>query len=57
MNYINLCEGFITNKEATAALKQMANNKFTGIDGLSKEFYSKFWPRLGKDMVEVFNTA
>lgn len=53
----NLCEGLINLEEATKALKEMANNKAPGSDGLSKEFYTKFWDLMGKELVEVFNVA
>jgi len=51
------CEGLITHEEATKAMKEMANNKSPGCDGLSKEFYAKFWNLMGKDLVEIFNVA
>ena len=43
--------------EACKAMKSLANNKSPGSDGLSKEFYAKFWNIVGADLVEVFNTA
>lgn len=51
------CEGLINLNEAYRAMKNINNNKSPGSDGLSKEFFSKFWDILGNDLVEVFNTA
>ncbi len=51
------CEGLISHREASKAMKDLANNKSPGSDGLSKEFYDKFWGIIGEDLVEVFNTA
>ena len=51
------CEGKITLHELTAALKNMAHNKSPGPDGLSAEFYSAFWARLGPILVRVFNVC
>ena len=50
-----LCEGDLLLSEATAALKAMSHNKSPGPDGLTAEFYIKFWDRLGSILVEVFN--
>ena len=33
----------------------MSNNKYPGPDGLTFEFYCKFWDRIGSVLVEVFN--
>ena len=43
--------------EATDAVKQMNKNKTPGPDGLTAEFYLKFWDRLGPLLVEVFNSC
>ena len=51
------CEGLINKDEAFKALTNLNNNKSPGSDGLSKEFFAKFWDLLGNDLVEVFNTA
>ena len=37
------CEGVITECELLKALTSMDNNKSSGNDGISKEFYIKFW--------------
>ena len=39
----NLEKEFAEN-EFFDAIKQMQNGKSPGIDGISKEFYQKFWP-------------
>lgn len=53
----NICEGLISKEEAFKAMKSLANNKSPGNDGISKEFYSKFWNIIGTDLIEVFNTV
>ena len=50
-----VCEGPITLDECTRALKHMKGNKSPGIDGISIEFYTKFWSKLGPKLVEAFN--
>ena len=42
----NVCEGPITLKECFEALHGMKLNKSPGLDGLTVEFYIKFWPQL-----------
>ena len=37
------CEGAITEKELLKALTSMDNDKSPGNDGITKEFYTKFW--------------
>ena len=49
------CEGLLSLPEITAALGNMCNNKSPGPDGLSVEFYSKFWNLVGPVLLEVFN--
>ena len=51
------CEGDLCLAEATTAVNGMANNKSPGLDGLSSEFYKKFWDLLGPLLVEVFNVC
>ena len=50
-----LCEGKLTLAECKVALDGMASGKSPGLDGLPAEFYQRFWPVLGPDMVEVLN--
>ena len=49
------CEGQMTLDEMTFALKEMNSNKASGPDGLSVEFYVKFWDRLGPYLCRVLN--
>jgi len=49
------CEGLLLLPEITTALGNMSKNKSPGPDGLSVEFYSKFWDLLGPILLEVIN--
>ena len=49
------CEGLITLKEASVALKMLNNGTSPGIDGLSTEFLKFFWGKLNKTIVDSFN--
>ena len=51
------CEGNITLHKLTMSLKDMVHNKSPGPDGLSVEFNSTFWARLGPILVRVFNVC
>ena len=51
------CEGQMTLDEMTFALKKMNSNKAPGPDGLSVEFYVKFWDRLGPYLCRVLNAC
>ena len=48
-------EGEITIEECTNAIFKMKLNKAPGLDGLSVEFYRKFWNSLKKLVTKVFN--
>ena len=50
-----LCEGELTLEECKAAVDGMASGKSPGVDGLSAEFYQRFWPLLSEDLIEVLN--
>ena len=50
-----VCEGFLTYEECWEAVQGMQNNKSPGLDGLPKEFYSKFFPLFGQVFVETVN--
>ena len=50
-----LCEGELTLVECKVTLDRMASGKSPGLDGLPAEFYQRFWPVLGPDMVEVLH--
>ena len=47
------CEGSLTLEECFKALKAMQINKTPGNDGLTVEFYRKFWGLVGPLMVEA----
>ena len=51
------CEGLLTPSECLTTLRGMAHGKAPGCDGLPMEFYVKFWPVLGDDLVRVFNSS
>ena len=55
----DFCEGQITwhCSEARAEMLNMARNKTPGNDGLTIEFYEKFWPLISKQLVDSFNSA
>ena len=46
-------EGHLSSAECLTALQGMARCKAPGLDGLPREFYLKFWPILGSDLVKV----
>ena len=52
-----LCDGHLTSAECFTALQGMARRKAPGLDGLPMEFYIKFWPILGSDLVDVLNSC
>ena len=52
-----LCEGLLSVEECFIALKGMARSKAPGSDGFPMEFYLKFWPVLGADLVAVLNSC
>jgi len=49
------CEGLLTENECRNALKGFQKNKTPGTDGLTAEFYTFFWDKLSKIMVNSFN--
>ena len=51
------CDGLISNTEALNSLKSMPKNKTPGNDGLSVEFYIKFWPLLGPFVINALNAS
>ena len=50
-----MCEGLITAEECLAALKTFQHNKSPGTDGLSAEFYLRFWNELSNPLIECLN--
>ena len=51
------CEGEITLDECTLAVSKMKINKSPGLYGICIEFYKKFWPVVGRLLVDVFNDS
>ena len=52
-----LCEGHVTAAECLASLQGMARRKVPGLDGLPMEFFLKFCPVFGPDLVSVLNSC
>ena len=50
-NQVKLCEENLTEKDLYNSLKSMQSDKSPGNDGLTKEFYEKFWNKLKKIFV------
>ena len=53
----SLCEDTMTIDEISFAVKNMNTNKSPGPDGLTVEFYRKFWDILAPHLVLVFNSC
>ena len=51
------CEGPISENELLKTLKNMSNNKSDGNDGLTKEFYERFWEELKKPLCASITKA
>ena len=49
------CDGKLSLVECTNVLKKMPQNKSPGNDGLSCEWYLKFWAKIGSFLVNVLN--
>ena len=49
------CERAVTCTEWHNALSSMKSGKSTGYDGLTVDFYRKFWPILGPILVDALN--
>ncbi len=56
-NLMQKCEGVCSYEECFNAVKHMKKNKSPGLDGISVEFYEKFWPLIGNLLVSVFNDS
>lgn len=50
-----ICEEKITYNECFSVLQSFQKNKTPGNDGLTVEFYSAFWPLIGKYLVDCIN--
>ena len=53
-NDANLCEDHISLQELSNALASMKHNKSPGLDGLTVEFYQKFWDILSPLLLNCF---
>ena len=53
----DFCDGPITENECKLTLKTFKKSKSPGNDGLTCEFYMKFWDLLQKPLVKSFNAA
>ena len=51
----DLCEGLITTEECLAALKTFQPNKTPGTDGLTAEFYLRFWTDISGPLIDCLN--
>ena len=51
----DLCEGLITTEECLAALKTFQLNKTPGTDGLTAEFYLRFWTDISGPFIDCLN--
>ena len=56
-HHASLCEGTMTIDEISFAIKNMNANKSPGPDGLTVEFYRKFWDVLSPHLVQVYNAC
>ena len=50
-------DGRLTKEECHASLKEFSRGKSPSTDGLTAEFYLKFWEQLGQEIVDSFNYA
>ena len=51
------CDGYVTIEELTLAVNNLKPNKSPGKDGITTNFYKKFWQSLGPILVNIFNTS
>lgn len=54
---VEICDSDITDEELFAALHKMSKNKSPGSDGLTVEFYCKFYPVLKDILLKLFNAV
>ncbi len=52
-----ICEGELTVEECRKILKAFKDNKSPGNDGITVEFYKKFWPWFGEILVASLNES
>ena len=51
------CDGEVTVDECSEAINLMKLNKSPGLDGLTVEFYRKFWDKLKTLLVDIYNNC
>ncbi len=51
------CEGLITEEECSKVIKTFKKGKTPGNDGITIEFYCKFWHLINKTLIDSFNTS
>lgn len=51
----DMCDSKITEEEIYSAISSMKRNKSPGPDGITVEFYLKFWNQMKHTMLKVFN--
>ena len=49
------CEGLLTFEQCSKTIHNMKSNKSPGLDGLTVEFYVKFWDLIGHQVVNSLN--
>ena len=52
-----ICEGKISKEECKRALNEMEIGKSPGSDGITSEFYKRFWDEIGDDVIQSINSA
>ena len=50
----SMCDSEITEKECYESLVNFKNNKSSGNDGLTKEFYIAFWKKIFKPLLDCY---
>ena len=50
-----LCEGMLSLEECEISVFKMKKDKSPGYDGLTVEFYQKFWKHIGNHVVNAWN--
>lgn len=53
----NICKGKATKEECINSLNEIKNDKSPGSDGLTSEFYKRFWEEIGDDVLQSINSA
>ena len=48
-----ICEGKATKEECINSLNEMKNDKSPGSEGLTSEFYKRFWEEIGGDVQSI----